>query len=84
MKYKEQIEKALQQMEDLKIITLVTIPTEWISSITYPRKPDGTLRICLDPRDLNKVKIREHYKAPTLKEISHKLAGATVFFQTRC
>ena len=28
IEYKEQIEKALQQMEDLKIITLVTIPTE--------------------------------------------------------
>ena len=36
IEYKEQIENALQQMEDLKIITLVTIPTEWISSITYP------------------------------------------------
>ena len=29
IEYKEQIEKALQQMEDLKIITPVTIPTEW-------------------------------------------------------
>ena len=79
IEYKEQIEKALQQMEDLKIITLVTIPTEWVSSMTYPRKPDGTLCICLDPGDLNKAIIREHYKVPTLEEISHKLAGATVF-----
>ena len=79
IEYKEQIAKALQQMDNLKIITPVTIPTEWLSSITYPRKPDGTLHICLDPRDLNKAIIREHYKAPTLEEISHKLAGATVF-----
>ena len=79
IEYKEQIEKALQHMEDLKIIMPVTIPTEWVSSITYPQKPDGTLHTCLDPRDLNKAIIREHYKAPTLKEISHKLAGATVF-----
>ena len=79
IEYKEQIETALQQMEDLKIITPVTIPTKWVSFITYPRKPDGTLCICLDPRDLNKAIIREHYKAPTLEEISHKLAGATVF-----
>ena len=35
------------------------------------------------PRDLNKAIIREHYKAPTPEEISHKLAGATVFFQAR-
>ena len=31
------------------------------------------------PKRSNKVIIREHYKAPTLEEISHKLAGATVF-----
>ena len=35
IEYKEQIEKALQHMEDLKIITAVTIPTEWVSLITY-------------------------------------------------
>ena len=76
---KEQIDKALQHMEDPQIITPATEPTEWVSSITYPCKPDGTLCICLDPKDLNKVIIREHYKAPTLEEISHKLAGATIF-----
>ena len=86
IEYKEQIEKALQQMEDLKIITLVTMPTEWFSSITYPRKPDGTLHICLHPRDLNKAIIREHYKAPTLEEISHKsqIGRCNSHFQARC
>ena len=79
IEYKEQIEKAPQHMEDLQIITPVTAPTEWVSSITYPCKPDGTLCICLDPKDLNKTIIREHYKAPTFEEISHKLAGATIF-----
>ena len=79
--YKEEIEKTLKDMEQLQIITPVTEPTEWVSSITYPTKPDGSLRICLDPRDLNKAIIREHYKAPTLEEISHRLSGATVFFQ---
>ena len=76
---KEQIEKALQHKEDLQIITPVIEPTEWVSSITHPCKPDGTLCICLDPKDLNKAIIREHYKAPTLKEISHKLAEAIIF-----
>ena len=52
---KEQIEKAVQKTEDLQIITPVTEPTEWVSSITYPRKPDGTIHICLDPKDLNRV-----------------------------
>ena len=76
---KEEIEKALQNMEDPQIITPVTEPAEWVSSITYPCKPDSTLHICLDLKDLKKAIIREHYKAPTLEEISHKLTGATIF-----
>ena len=33
----------------------------------------------LSPHNLNKAIIHEHYKAPTLEEISHKFSGATVF-----
>ena len=66
-------------MVDKGILTPVTEPTEWISSLTYSRKPDGTFCPCLDPHDLNKAIIREHYKAPTSDEISHRLSGATVF-----
>ena len=76
---KEEIEKTLQKMVNNGIITPVTEPTEWVSSLTYPRKSDGTIHPCLDPRNLNKAIIHEHYKAPTLGEISHKLRGTTVF-----
>ena len=63
----------------LKIITPVTQLTEWVSSLSYPHKPDSSLHICLDPRHLNQAIIREHYKIPTFKEISHKLSEATIF-----
>ena len=66
-------------MVDQGIITPVTEPTEWVSSLTYPHKPDGSLHICLDPRDLNKTIIREYYKASTLDEIRHELSGTKVF-----
>ena len=42
-------------------------------------KPNGEVRICLDPRDLNKAINREHYKMPTLEEITCQLAGAQYF-----
>ena len=71
IEYKEQMDKTLQNMKDLKIITPVTQPTEWVSLLTYPHK-DMSLHTCLDSRDLNKAKVWEHYKAPTLQEISHK------------
>ena len=76
---REAIEKLLQDIVDQEIIAPVTEPMEWVSSLTYPQRPDGSLHICLDPGDLNKAIIWEHYKAPTLDEITHKLSGAKVF-----
>ena len=61
------------------VIAPVTMPTAWMSSPTYPHKPDGSLYICLDPKDLNKAIVQEHYKAPTLDEITHCLSGAICF-----
>ena len=54
-------------------------PTEWVSSLMYPHRPDGSLCICLDPKDLNEAIVQEHYKASNLDEISHHLSGATCF-----
>ena len=61
------------------IITKQTEPTPWVSSLTYPKKANGKLRICLEPKDLNKAIICENHKAPTLQEIAHVLTGATRF-----
>ena len=66
-------------MVDQAIIAPVTEPTEWESSLTYPQTQDGSLHICLDPCDLNKAIIWEHYKVPTVDEITHKVSGAKVF-----
>ena len=76
---REEIEKAVQKMVDYGIIAPVTEPTEWVSSLTYPRKSDGPIHPCLDSHNLNKAIIHEHYKAPILEEISHKLSSTTVF-----
>ena len=37
IEYKKLIETALQEMVDLGIIISVTEPTEWVSSLTYPK-----------------------------------------------
>ena len=37
------------------------------------------LRICLDPKDLNRAILREHYPLPTIEEVSTRLHGAKVF-----
>ena len=79
IEYRDQIEKALDDMVLKGVIAPVTKPTAWVSSLTYPHKPDGSLHICLNPKDLNKAIVQEHYKAPTPDEITHCLSGATCF-----
>ena len=79
IEYKEEIEKELAEMVWQRIITKQTEPTPWVSSLTYPKKANSKLRICLDPKDLNKAIICENHKAPTLEEIAHVLMGATKF-----
>ena len=54
-------------------------PTAWVNSLFYRRKPDGSLRICLDPKDLNKAILKEYHSIPSLEEILPKLSGAKLF-----
>ncbi|KAK2702360.1 hypothetical protein QYM36_019011 [Artemia franciscana] len=42
-------------------------------------KKDGSIRLCIDPVDLNKSIKRPHYPIPTLDGVTSKLHGAKVF-----
>ena len=41
-------------MEQLGIIKKVMEPTSWVNSMVVNEKKSGKLRICADPKDLNK------------------------------
>ena len=76
MGLRDQLKKELDSMEDTGVIKKVDEPTEWVNSLVVGEKPNGDLRICLDPRDLNKAIKREYYQLPTFEEISSRLSGA--------
>ena len=78
---KDDIKHELDEMEELDIITKVREgePTAWVNSLVYRRKPNGRLKICLDPKDLNAAIQRDHHVTPTLEEVLPKLNGATHF-----
>ena len=76
---KQAIEEAIDYMVSEDILEQQIEPTPWVSSVTYPVKPSGEVRPCLDARDLNKAIIRENHKPQTVEEIAHQLAGVTVF-----
>ena len=76
---KAAIEEAIDYMVKQDILEPQIEPTLWVSSVTYPVKPSGEVRPCLDAKDLNKAIIRENHKPQTVEEIAHQRAGAVVF-----
>ena len=48
--------------------------TEWINSIVPVMKSIGSLRLCLDPKDLNKVIERNQWYSRTIDDILPELA----------
>ncbi len=76
---RECLKKTLDDLVQQEILAPVKQPTPWISSMVVVLKKDGTLRICLGPKDLNKAILREHYPLPTIEDIATRLHGAKVF-----
>ncbi|UYV69528.1 K02A2.6-like [Cordylochernes scorpioides] len=76
---REKVKAELERMEKLDIIEKVEEPSEWTHPIVVVQKPSGDVRICMDPRELNKYVQRERYILPTAETIFSELKGATVF-----
>ena len=76
---RDDIIKKVKELEKYGILSRVEEPTEWISSQVAVRKPNGSIRLCLDPKDLNKAIVRNHYQIPTLDDILPKLAKSKCF-----
>uniref|UniRef100_A0A3B3DIW6 ribonuclease H n=1 Tax=Oryzias melastigma TaxID=30732 RepID=A0A3B3DIW6_ORYME len=75
----EPLKKTLKDLQDRNVITPVNEPTDWVNSLVATQKKNGTLRVCLDPCDLNQAVKRQHYSIPTHEDVRSKLAGKSVF-----
>lgn len=76
----DRLKDELDSMEKNKIIAKVTEPTDWVNALVVVEKPKTRkLRVCFDPRPLNKVIQRPHYPLPTLEDVTTKLAGVRYF-----
>ena len=76
---REDVKDELTRMVWDGIIAAVTEPTRWVSSLIAVKKKKNKLRICLDPRDLNKSVQRSHYPLPTLEDVATRINKAKVF-----
>ncbi|KAA3487255.1 DNA/RNA polymerases superfamily protein [Gossypium australe] len=51
----------------------------WGAPVLFVKKKDGSLRLCIDYRQLNKVTIKNKYPLPRIDDLFDQLKGATVF-----
>lgn len=76
---KPKLKKELERLEKLGMIVPVKEPTDWISSMVVVMKSSGKVRLCIDPKPLNKCLKRNIYPIPTIEDILPELTKAKVF-----
>ena len=76
---KYRVKEELSRMEKLGVIKRQKEPTPWVNSMVTVVKPNGQIRICIDPRDLNNAILREHYPMKTIEEVVAEMPNAKVF-----
>ena len=73
--YKEELEKLCSS----GIIDQVRGHTDWSNSVVPVSMPDGSIRSCLDPKDLNNSTKRNQYYMKTIDKVNAELHGGEYF-----
>ena len=79
LRLRDKLKATLDDLERKDIITKVEEPVDWVSNLVIVEKANNTLRLCLDPPDLNQAIEREDFKPPSFETISNTLNGCKVF-----
>ena len=51
----------------------------WGAPVLFVKKKDGTMRMCIDYRQLNKVTVKNKYPLPRIDDLFDQLQGASLF-----
>ena len=71
------MKEQLQDLLDKGFVRPSTSP--WGAPVLFVKKKDGSLRLCIDYRQLNKVTIRNKYPLPRIDDLFDQLQGASCF-----
>jgi hypothetical protein len=72
-----EIKLQLKEMMDKGYIWPSVSP--WGEPVLFVKKKDGTIRLCIDYRQLNKVTIKNKYPLPQIDDLFDQLGGASIF-----
>ena len=67
----KELKVQLQELLDKKFIRPSTSP--WGTPVLFVKKKDGSLRLCIDYRELNKVTMKNKYPLPRIDDLFDQL-----------
>ncbi|KAD7479676.1 hypothetical protein E3N88_02812 [Mikania micrantha] len=73
----KELKEQLEELLDLGFIRPSVSP--WGAPVLFVKKKDGTMRLCIDYRELNKITIRNRYPLPRIDDLFDQLQGAKCF-----
>ncbi|XP_037773928.1 uncharacterized protein LOC119570135 [Penaeus monodon] len=74
---KQTIKEECRKMKEAGVIEPSSSP--WLSPVVLVKKKDGTLRFCIDYRNLNKVTTTDSYPLPRIDELIDNFNGTSWF-----
>src|ERR1051325_7616566 len=72
-----ELKKQLEELLEKKFIRPSVSP--WGAPVLLVRKKEGTMRLCVDYSQLNKVTIKDWYPLPRIDDLMDQLVGGCVF-----
>ncbi|KAL0534336.1 hypothetical protein IC582_028626 [Cucumis melo] len=73
----KELKVQLQELLDKGFIRPSVSP--WGAPVLFVKKKDGSMRLCIDYRELNKVTVKNRYPLPRIDDLFDQLQGAIVF-----
>ncbi|KAL0551864.1 hypothetical protein IC582_010953 [Cucumis melo] len=73
----KELKVQLQELLDKGFIRPSVSP--WGTPVLFVKKKDGSMRLCIDYRELNKVTVKNRYPLSRIDDLFDQLQGATVF-----
>ncbi|GKC15159.1 putative reverse transcriptase domain-containing protein, partial [Tanacetum coccineum] len=77
LKIKKELSNQLQELTDRGFIRPSTSP--WGAPVLFVKKKDGSFRMCIDYRELNKLTIKNRYPLPRIDDLFDQLQGSSVY-----
>jgi hypothetical protein len=73
----KELKTQLQELLDKGFIRPSVSP--WGAPVLFVKKKDGTMRMCIDYRELNKITIKNKYPLPHIDDLFDQLQGVVMF-----